>query len=131
MRISLKRRATPISDRSSSELDSHSQSRIHPHFVKPRVYYRVHKSPPFVHNMSQMNPVHNFPTNFPKINANIIFPSTPRSSGGLFPSGIPTKILYAFLVSLMPVTCNAYLIFVDLITLIIFDEKYKFQSSSL
>jgi hypothetical protein len=30
--------------------------------------------------LSQMNPVHTFPTYFPKIHSNISFPSTPRSS---------------------------------------------------
>jgi hypothetical protein len=40
-------------------------------------------------------------------------------SSGLFPSGFPTKILYAFLFSPMRATCF------DLITLIMFGEVYR------
>jgi hypothetical protein len=53
---------------------------------------------------------------FPKVYFNIILPPTP----GLFLSGFPTKILYAFFISLMRATFRAHLILFDLITLIIF-----------
>jgi hypothetical protein len=42
--------------------------------------YRVHKSPPPVFTLSQINPVHISPPYFPKIHSNIIFSSTPTSS---------------------------------------------------
>jgi len=45
-------------------------------------------------------------TYFPKIHSNIIFPSAPS---GLFSSGIPFKLLYAFLISPMHVTSPAHL----------------------
>jgi hypothetical protein len=44
---------------------------------------------------------------------------------GLFPVGFPTKILYEFLISLVPATCYGHLILLDLITLIVFSEGNK------
>jgi len=41
---------------------------------------------------------------------------------GLLPSGFLTKILYAFLIAPMYATCPTHLIFLDLITLMIFGE---------
>jgi hypothetical protein len=42
------------------------------------------------------------------------------------PSGIPIKIFYVCLISLMRATCPVCLI-LDMITVIIFGEKYKFM----
>jgi len=49
----------------------------------------------------------------------------------LFPSGFPTNILYAFLISLMSATCSSHLIILDLLTLTMFGEAYKLWSTSL
>jgi hypothetical protein len=62
------------------EANSHSASQeIARLLCKPKVYYRVHKSPPLVSILSKMNTVHNIPPCFPKIHSNIILPSMPRS----------------------------------------------------
>jgi hypothetical protein len=49
----------------------------------------------------------------------------------LFLSRFPTKILYAFIFSIMRATCRANHIFLNLLILIILGEEYKLRSSSL
>jgi hypothetical protein len=61
-----------------------------PHFTECKVNRRVHKSPPLVRTMTQMNPAHKSPSYFSKIRFNIIL-STSRSSDLFFPSRFPDQ----------------------------------------
>jgi hypothetical protein len=49
--------------------------------------------------LSQMNPIHTFQPYFPQISSNIISPLRLGLPSGLFPPGLPTKILYALVIS--------------------------------
>jgi hypothetical protein len=96
----------------------------------PKVHCCVHKSVTTISILNQMYPVHNLPTYFLNIVFNIILLSAPTSSKCFFPSGLPTKIFYASLITSICVTCPAHHTLLVLIILMS-GEDYKLWISSL
>jgi len=78
----------------SWEADSHSASQEIPRLLwNPNVHYCVHKSPSLVLILSQMNPVHSFPSYFSNIHSELSSSIRLCRLSGLFPSGFLTNFV--------------------------------------
>jgi hypothetical protein len=102
----------------SWEAISHSDSQKLPRLLRnPKVHYRVHKIPPPVQILSQMNPVHTH--SHPICLRSILMLLSHVRLGlptGHFSSGFPTNILYIFHIFPMHATCPVHLKLLDFIT---------------
>jgi hypothetical protein len=98
----------------------------------PKVYYGIYKCPPPVPILSQFNPVHATSSSY-FLKSILILSShlCLRLPSRLFPSGFPTKTLYAPLLSPSRATWPGHHILFYLITQIIFVEEYRPLSSTM
>ena len=114
-----------------SEANRFAANQEIPHILwNSKVHYRIHKCPPAVPFLSQLDKDHTSTSHFLKIHLNIILPSTPGSHQWSLSPGFPTKTLYTPLPS--PYALHAQPIsFFSIYCPTILDEEYRTFSSSL
>ena len=108
-------------------------SRKLPHILSnPKFHYSFHKHPPSVAILSQINPAHaSSSSNVLKFHLILFSHLRLGFPSGLFPSGLPPRTLYAPLKPPIRATCLAHLILLDVVTRMIFGEKYRSSGSWL
>lgn len=77
--------------------------------MEPQVHYRIHSSLSHVHILNHINQIHASPYHFLEICLIISFHLPLGLRSGLFSSGLPTKALYATLLSPIHATCRTNL----------------------
>jgi len=113
----------------SSEASRSSASQEIPHILwNPNAQHCIHKCPPPVPVLNQNNPVHASPSHFLNIRFKINLSSLPKSSTWSFPSGHPTKTLYALLLLPLRATFPTHLILPDTMNQIMCQNFYKPQN---
>ena len=113
----LARSLTHSMEPSPSEANRFSASQEIPYILwTPKVHYRIHKYPPTVPILSQLDPIHTSKSQFLKIQFNIILPSTPGSPKWSLSHRLPQQNpVYSSFLSPISATCPAHLFLLDFI----------------